>query len=85
MEISLRSEQKRIMKYKGGRLGIPAVPGAGKTFILSCLVSKLLKRLGENEEILILTYMNSSVLNFRERIEELLGEDRKSLKGLKGV
>ncbi len=83
MEISLRSEQKRIMKYKGGRLGIPAVPGAGKTFILSCLVSKLLKRLGENEEILILTYMNSSVLNFRERIEELLGEDRKSLKGLK--
>ncbi|WP_320045649.1 ATP-dependent helicase [uncultured Ilyobacter sp.] len=73
MNIDYREEQKKILKYRDGRLGIPAVPGAGKTFILSHLAAKLIEEeLGEGEEILILTYMNSSVINFKNRIKEIL-------------
>lgn len=80
MEIKFREDQKKIMKYREGRLGIPAVPGAGKTFILSHMVAKLAKEeLQEGEEILILTYMNSSVINFKERIREVLGKDSEKL------
>lgn len=75
MEIKFREDQKKIMDYTHGKLGIPAVPGAGKTFILSHLVAKLVREdLDEGEEILILTYMNSSVINFKERIKEVLGD-----------
>jgi len=78
MNVRFREDQKKIMKYTKGYMGIPAVPGAGKTFILSHLVAKLAREeLGEGEEILILTYMNSSVINFRERIREVLGEEGK--------
>jgi DNA helicase-2/ATP-dependent DNA helicase PcrA len=77
-EIKYREEQKLIMGYNSGKLAIPAVPGAGKTFITTRLASKLVKNLGENEEILILTYMNSSVNNFKYRILEILRDRGKS-------
>ncbi|WP_319371483.1 ATP-dependent helicase [uncultured Ilyobacter sp.] len=76
MNIDFREEQKKILKYREGRLGIPAVPGAGKTFILSHLAAKLIEEdLEKDEEILILTYMNSSVINFKNRIDEILGSE----------
>ena len=79
-KINYRREQELIMKYKSGKLAIPAVPGSGKTFILTRLASKLAETLEEQEEILILTYMNSSVNNFKHRIMELLQKkDRYSL------
>jgi len=71
-EIKYRREQKIIMKYTAGKLAIPAVPGGGKTFILNRLAAKLVRELKEKEKILILTYMNSSVNNFKHRIMELL-------------
>ena len=87
MGIKFREDQKKIMKYKQGYMGIPAVPGAGKTFILSHLVAKLAtEELEEGEEILILTYMNSSVINFKERIREVLGrEGEKFLKRIRVI
>ncbi|GLI57430.1 DNA helicase [Propionigenium maris DSM 9537] len=76
MKVRFREDQRKIMGYTRGYMGIPAVPGAGKTFILSHLVAKLAREeLQEGEEILILTYMNSSVINFKERIREVLGEE----------
>ncbi len=76
MNIDYRDEQKEILKYREGKLGIPAVPGAGKTFILSHLAAKLVEEeLKEGEQILILTYMNSSVINFKNRISEILGSE----------
>jgi len=76
MNIDYREEQKKILEYREGRLGIPAVPGAGKTFILSHLAAKLIdKELKDGEEILILTYMNSSVINFKNRISEILSSE----------
>lgn len=38
-----RPSQQNILQYGGGRLGIAAVPGAGKTHILSALAAKLIK------------------------------------------
>ena len=73
MEMNYREEQKKILEYKKGRMAVPSVPGAGKTFILTNLVKKLIveDRI-ENSKILILTYMNSAVSNFNIRINELL-------------
>ena len=74
--INYRQDQIPIMEYKGGTMAVPAVPGAGKTFIVTNLVAKLLRD-GKHEKskILILTYMNSAVNNFKGRIKKILIEN----------
>lgn len=74
-KINYREDQLPIIQYEGGKMAVPAVPGAGKTFIVTNLVVKLLeeKRHG-NGKILILTYMNSAVNNFKVRIKKILEE-----------
>lgn len=70
------------MKYKGGSLGIQAVPGAGKTFIITHLVADLIEDMEKRNydgKILVLTYMNSAVKNFKNRIKAIL-EDRECSK-----
>ena len=37
-----RPSQQEILRYDGGRLGIAAVPGAGKTQILSALAAQII-------------------------------------------
>jgi len=71
MSFTPRPSQEKILRYNGGRLGIAAVPGAGKTHILSALAAKLIQegRLGDDQEVLIVTLVNSAVDNFRTRIE----------------
>ncbi len=66
-----RPSQEEILRYTGGRLGIAAVPGAGKTHILSALAAKLIHegRLGDGQELLIVTLVNSAVDNFETRIK----------------
>lgn len=66
-----REDQKKIMDYTDGRIAVPAVPGAGKTFVLTHLSAKLLSQNSE-KKILILTFMNSAVGNFKTRISKLL-------------
>ena len=65
-KINYREDQLPIIQYENGKMAVPAVPGAGKTFIVTNLVAKLLeeKRQGKGK-ILILTYMNSAVNNFK--------------------
>ena len=74
-KINYREDQLPIIAYEGGKMAVPAVPGAGKTFIVTNLVVKLLeeKRQGKGK-ILILTYMNSAVNNFKVRIKKILEE-----------
>ena len=77
MAIVFRKDQKEIMKYKSGTMGIQAVPGAGKTFIITNLVAKLLVNMdedGQEGKILVLTYMNSAANNFKSRIRSILEE-----------
>jgi len=60
-----RPSQQNILRYNGGRLGIAAVPGAGKTHILSALAAQIIHSgaLGDDQEVLIVTLVNSAVGN----------------------
>src|SRR4030043_2118635 len=66
----LRPKQQEILRYTHGRMGISAVPGSGKTWTLSFLAADLLKRgiLQDDQELLIVTLINSAVDNFYHRI-----------------
>jgi len=66
-----RNDQKPVLEYKSGYMGISAVPGAGKTTILLALIIKLLERGIDPERIFVLTYMDSAARNFRERIKNV--------------
>lgn len=65
-----RPSQESILRYTGGTLGISAVPGSGKTHVLSALAAQIIGSgvLGVDQEVLIVTLVNSAVDNFSQRI-----------------
>jgi DNA helicase-2/ATP-dependent DNA helicase PcrA len=65
-----RPSQKKILEYRGGKMGISAVPGSGKTHILAYLAAQLVAaRLeDDDQEVLIVTLVNSAVNNFVSRV-----------------
>lgn len=69
-----RPKQAEVLRYKGGRMGVSAVPGSGKTRTLSYLAAKLVTsaQLGDEQEILIVTLVNSAVDNFSRQIGEFV-------------
>ena len=71
-----RPAQAKVLAYKSGTMGIAAVPGSGKTWTLSQLAASLIINglVGENEEVLIVTLVNSAVDNFKKRIAFFLEE-----------
>ena len=76
-----RPAQARILEYRGGHMGISAVPGSGKTFTLSLLAAQLVEQLaaddrGTEREVLVVTFTNSAVENFRSRIGAFLRRER---------
>ena len=81
MTFSPRPSQQNILRYSGGRLGIAAVPGAGKTHILSALVAKIIREgnLQDGQEVLIVTLVNSAVDNFDKRIKQFFNSPFESL------
>jgi DNA helicase-2/ATP-dependent DNA helicase PcrA len=73
-DLQLRPAQEKILAYAGGRMGVSAVPGAGKTFILSALAARLVTQaIDDDQEVLIVTMMNSAVENIKNRIAKLIG------------
>jgi len=74
MEFNFRLAQSQILAYTGGKLGISAVPGSGKTFTLSALAAQLIRsgRIGDEQEVLVVTLVNSAVDNFAARIKDSL-------------
>ena len=50
MPFTPREEQKLVLSYTGGTMGISAVPGSGKTFTLSALAADLIEKLVKNSE-----------------------------------
>jgi DNA helicase-2/ATP-dependent DNA helicase PcrA len=56
------------------RLGVSAVPGSGKTHILSYLASELIQRVDDDQEVLIVTLVNAAVDNFRRRVDGFVRE-----------
>jgi DNA helicase-2/ATP-dependent DNA helicase PcrA len=69
-----RLAQSKILAYTGGKMGISAVPGSGKTHTLSALAAQLIRSgaLADEQEVLIVTLVNSAVDNFASRIKEFL-------------
>jgi DNA helicase-2/ATP-dependent DNA helicase PcrA len=74
----LRPAQRKILEYRGGRMAVSAVPGSGKTFTLSILAGELIRNerlnVAEGQQVLVVTYLNSSVETFRARIRQRLEE-----------
>jgi DNA helicase-2/ATP-dependent DNA helicase PcrA len=69
-----RPRQAEILTYESGRMGIPAVPGSGKTHTLSYLASLLITKglIADDQEILVVTLVNSAVDNFANRISQFI-------------
>ncbi|HVN55012.1 MAG TPA: ATP-dependent helicase [Anaerolineaceae bacterium] len=65
-----RPRQEEVLSYRGGMMGVSAVPGSGKTQTLSCLAAQLIAEGGleDDQEILIVTLVNSAVNNFSSRV-----------------
>jgi DNA helicase-2/ATP-dependent DNA helicase PcrA len=74
----LRPSQKKILKYTRGKMGISAVPGSGKTWTLSLLAAEIIARgaLADDQEILVVTLVNSAVDNFYQRVSKFVSERR---------
>jgi DNA helicase-2/ATP-dependent DNA helicase PcrA len=73
MVIKLRPDQQEVARYRGGYMAVPAVPGAGKTTVLAHLTADLITEgAAAPGRVLIVTYTNSAVGNFRSRIGDLL-------------
>ncbi len=75
--IDLRPHQAEILSYTQGKMGVLAVPGSGKTWTLSLLAAELLKRnvLEQDQEILIVTLINSAVNNFYQRVSQFVEKE----------
>jgi DNA helicase-2/ATP-dependent DNA helicase PcrA len=69
-----RPKQREVLRYRWGMMGVSAVPGSGKTQTLSCLAASLIARgmLADDQEILIVTLVNSAVDNFAQRIAKFV-------------
>jgi len=65
-----RPLQQEILDYQGGWMGISAVPGSGKTFTLSALAARVVlsEKLEDDQEVLVVTLVNSAVHNFAARV-----------------
>jgi DNA helicase II / ATP-dependent DNA helicase PcrA len=65
-----RSHQSAILEYTRGTMGISAVPGSGKTYVLSALAAQLIAKgnLQRDQEVLVVTLVNAAVDNFAGRI-----------------
>jgi DNA helicase-2/ATP-dependent DNA helicase PcrA len=73
--LTLRPEQEDIvLGYSGGKVGIAAVPGSGKTFTLAHLAARLVygQHLAPDQEVLVVTFTNSAVNSFQARIAHIL-------------
>lgn len=72
MTFKPRPKQQEVLKYKRGKMGVAAVPGSGKTRTLSYLAAQLMPNLGDDQEVLIVTLVNSAVDNFARQVNEVV-------------
>ena len=65
-----RPKQAEVLAYTGGMMGVAAVPGSGKTRTLSYLAASIAagQRLDDDQEVLIVTLVNSAVDNFARQV-----------------
>jgi DNA helicase-2/ATP-dependent DNA helicase PcrA len=65
-----RPKQQEVLNYNHGYMGVSAVPGSGKTEILSRLAANIILQgdLDDDQEVLVVTLVNSAVDNFANRV-----------------
>ncbi|MFP5504270.1 MAG: ATP-dependent helicase [Candidatus Sericytochromatia bacterium] len=81
--LTLRPAQAEILAYTAGTMAISAVPGAGKTFVLTQLAAELIDQQAvKPSQILILTYMRSAATTFKRRIAQALKARGRTAYGL---
>jgi DNA helicase-2/ATP-dependent DNA helicase PcrA len=70
----LRPPQAEILGYRSGKMGISAVPGSGKTWTLSLLAAQIVASgaLADDQEVLVVTLVNSAVDNFYQRVSSFV-------------
>ncbi|MGC9393917.1 MAG: ATP-dependent helicase [Anaerolineae bacterium] len=75
-EFQPRPKQRQVLAYTSGQMGVSAVPGSGKTWTLSLLAAKLIAEgdLGDEQEVLVVTLVNSAVSNFAGRVARFVQE-----------
>jgi DNA helicase-2/ATP-dependent DNA helicase PcrA len=77
-DATFRAEQEAILRYSGGKMGIEAVPGSGKTFTLAHLAARLVLRLvregrpNDSREVLVVTFANAAANSIRRKIKAQL-------------
>jgi len=73
-----RPRQQKVLDYTAGKMGVSAVPGSGKTVTLSCLAAQLVASgvLEDDQEVLVVTLVNSAVENFAGRVAGFVKERR---------
>lgn len=76
MTFKPRPKQKEVLEYRQGKMGVAAVPGSGKTQTLSCLAADLVASglLNDDQEVLVVTLVNSAVDNFSQRVARFLSQ-----------
>lgn len=69
-----RPKQAEVLRYTGGRMGVSAVPGSGKTRTLSYLAAQLVTgtKIADDQEVLIVTLVNSAVDNFSRQLSDFV-------------
>lgn len=79
-----RSNQLEVINFERGRMGIAAVPGSGKTHTLSFLAANLIAKglVADDQEVLIVTLVNSAVDNFTQRISAFIQQEFGLLPGI---
>lgn len=74
MTFKPRPKQQKVLKYTGGKMGVSAVPGSGKTHTLSYLAAQLVASgvLEDDQEVLVVTLVNSAVDHFASRVADFV-------------
>ncbi len=74
MTFSPRPKQQEVLAYRGGWMGVAAVPGSGKTWTLSRLAADIILSgvLADDQEVLVVTLVNSAVDNFYQRVSTFI-------------
>lgn len=71
-----RPKQREVLNYTHGKMGVSAVPGSGKTQTLSQLAAQIIASdlMEDDQEVLVVTLVNSAVDNFASRIGQFMQE-----------